>query len=223
MLYQCSLKIATVFWERSRLRLFSPFTPALQFMFPSSSVVMCLPKPGLWTVEDIRGVLFFKPYTVHMMQYLIWNELQVESHVLLVVFILESTCRRKVFLHFIHLDTVHGLSVTWELCVGQNPRNSIKITWSYNEVRVQPLRSTLLIPAEFDFGRGELFQLCGSLVAWVDWWTINYPTPSHAVRVLLDMKFKRLWEFGSLRGVFWLDFVWGKIGKLSSAHGCPAC
>lgn len=50
ILYKCSLKIAMVFWERSRQRLFSPFTPALRFMFPSSSVVMCLPKPGSWTV-----------------------------------------------------------------------------------------------------------------------------------------------------------------------------
>lgn len=45
---------------------------------------------------------------------------------LLVVFILESTSSGEVFLHFIHLDIVHGLSVTWEFDVGQNPKNSIK-------------------------------------------------------------------------------------------------
>lgn len=62
-----------------------------------------------------------------MMQYLTWNELWLGmSHVLFVVFILESTSRREVFLHFIHLDIVHSSPVTWEFCVGQNLKNSIK-------------------------------------------------------------------------------------------------
>lgn len=45
---------------------------------------------------------------------------------LLVVFILESTSRREVFLHFIHLDIVHGPPLTGELCMEHSPKNSIK-------------------------------------------------------------------------------------------------
>jgi len=169
-----------------------------------------------------------------------------------VVFILESTSRREVFLHFIHLDIVHDPLVTWEFCVGQNPKNSIKNNtellwhlsknpwecpsnpsrvWSWQCMYVLVTQScrTLCNPMNcspsgssvhglsqarilkwfaIPFTRGsswpkdwtqviciagrfftvwatwealdfenELFQLCTSLLAWVDCWGYVYLTP----------------------------------------------
>lgn len=80
-----------------------------------------------------------------------------------------------------------------------------------------PLMSILLIPAEFDFGCGELFQVCGSLVAWADWWTINYLTPSRSLHVLLDMKSKSLWQIWLFKGN---NLTWFCVGQDRQREHC---
>lgn len=78
--------------------------------------------------------------------------------------------------------------MTWELCVGQNPRTSIKITWSYNEIWVQPLESRVWLWRWWTFSAvwftGGPRRRVGSEVTW----------HSHAVPVLPDVKSARLWQ-----------------------------